>query len=337
MTAWSAYREGARRVARAPVVVFGVWLTSVVMALPLALVLREMIAAHLGDSLAAAAALRGVNWDWWQEFSAQATGIGTTFTPSILGFAAVLRNVSDLLDNRSLATVIAGALTAWLVVWSFLSGGVLDRLARNRTVGASGFFAAAGTHVFRFVRLGVVAWLLYYLLFAYVHEWLFTDLWRAATRDLTVERTAAQLRLGLYAVFVLLLAAVNLVLDYARIRIVVEDRRSALGAIAAGWRFVARRPGRTAGLYLLNSLGFVVLVAVYGFVAPAARHAGAAEWAALLLGQAYIVGRLWVKLLFYASQVALFQGELAHAEYVAAPAPEWPESPAAESAGGGGA
>ena len=35
----------------------------------------------------------------------------------------------------------------------------------------------------------------------------------------------------------------NLVLDYARIRIVVEDRRSALGALAAGARFVRRHRG----------------------------------------------------------------------------------------------
>ena len=334
MTAWTAYREGARRVARAPMVVVGAWVTSLAMALPLALVVREMIAGHLGESLAAGAALRGVNWDWWQEFSAQATGIGTTFTPSILGFAAVLRNISDLADNRTLATVVAGALTAWLVVWSFLSGGILDRFARNRAVGAPGFFAAAGTHFFRFARLGLAAWLAYYLLFAYVHGWLFKDLWQWAIRDLTVERTAVQLRLGLYLVFGIMLVFVNLVVDYARIRIVVEDRRSALGAIAAGLRFVLRRPGRTVWLYAINTLGFLLLVAIYAAVAPGARHTGAAEWAALFAGQAYVVGRVWVKLLFYASQVAFFQGELAHADYVASPAPEWPESPAAEAAGG---
>jgi hypothetical protein len=315
-------------------VVTGAWAASLFMALPLALVLREMIATHLGESLAAGAALRGVNWDWWQEFSAQATGIGTTFTPSILGFAAVLRNLSDLIDHRSLATVVAGVLAAWLVVWSFLSGGILDRLARNRPLGAAGFFAASGTHVFRFVRLGLVAWLVYYLLFTFVHRWLFEDLWEPATRDFTVERTAAYVRLALYAVFGLLLALVNLVIDYARVRIVVEDRRSVIGAIAGGLRFVARRPGRATALYAINTLGFLVLVAMYALVAPGARHTGVAEWTALLVGQAYIVGRVWVKLQFYASQVAFFQGELAHAEYVAAPAPEWPESPSAEAAGG---
>ena len=37
------------------------------------------------------------------------------------------------------------------------------------------------------------------------------------------------------------------------------------------------------------------------------------------------------KLVFYASQTAYFQSQLAHAEYVAAPRPVWPDSPAAEA------
>jgi hypothetical protein len=40
-----------------------------------------------------------------------------------------------------------------------------------------------------------------------------------------------------------------------------------------------------------------------------------------------------VKLLFYASQVAYFQGQLAHRAYTAAPPVVWPDSPAAESIG----
>jgi hypothetical protein len=41
--------------------------------------------------------------------------------------------------------------------------------------------------------------------------------------------------------------------------------------------------------------------------------------------------RHYVKLLFYASQTAYFQSQLAHAAYTAAPAVVWPDSPAAEA------
>ena len=49
------------------------------------------------------------------------------------------------------------------------------------------------------------------------------------------------------------------------------------------------------------------------------------------MGQLYIAARLAVKLQFYASQTALFQGLLAHAGYIARPVTAWPESPAVEA------
>src|SRR5690606_4048382 len=143
----------------------------------------------------------------------------------------------------------AGAVGAQIVLSIFLAGGVLDRLARNRTVGAHAFFAACGAWFWRFLRLGLIAAALYTLLFTTIHGWFFDTLYPQWTRDVSVERTAFAWRAGLYLVFGVLLCAVNLVMDYAKIRAVVEDRRSMIGALTAGARFVARHPGRTAGLY----------------------------------------------------------------------------------------
>jgi hypothetical protein len=290
-----------------------------------------MIAAQLGDSLFADTLASGTSYDWWQEFSAQATGLGTTFVPSIIGFGAVLDNLGALVDNLPMATTIAGATAAWLVLWSFLSGGVIDRYARMRPTRAPGFFAACGTHFWRFLRLGLLAWLVYWALFGLVHPWLFDDLYPWATHDLTAERSALAVRVLCYLAFGTLLVVCNLVFDYARIRIVVEDRRSAIGALVAGARFVRRHPA-TLRLYLLNGACFILLALVYALGAPGAP-AGLAIWIALAIGQIYILLRHYVKLLFYATQVSFFQGSLAHAAYTAAPPVVWPDSPAAESVG----
>jgi hypothetical protein len=145
-----------------------------------------------------------------------------------------------------------------------------------------------------------------------------------------VERTAFAIRLGCYAVFGVLLVLCNLVFDYARIRIVVEDRRSALGAMIAGVRFVRRHRG-VFPLYLLNGAVYLGLVLVYALVATGAPRSGVRMWLTLALGQLYIFLRHYVKLLFYASETSYFQGALAHATYTAAPAVVWPESPAAEA------
>jgi hypothetical protein len=331
MSVLAAWRDGIDRVNRAPWVLGGMFAVTLLIALPLSLALRGMITDHLGESLAAEAAATGANYDWWQEFSAQATGLGTTFVPSIIGFGAVLDNLAAVADNLPMATTVAGATTAWLVIWSFLSGGVLDRYARQRATRAHGFFAACGTHFWRFVRLGLFAWCVYAIIFGWVHGWLLDDLYSRVTRDLTSERFAFAIRLALYLIVAALLIACNLIFDYARIRVVVEDRRSAIGAIAAGARFVWRNRG-TLWLYLLNAAVFLVIVLLYATAAPGAPG-GFMTVLVLLIGELYILLRHYLKLLFYASQTAFFQGALAHAAYTAAPPVVWPESPAAEAIG----
>lgn len=327
----SAWRDGWRRVRAAPAIAVGVFVFTVAAALPLAIVLRGQLEAHLGRSLAANAAADGVNYDWWQEFTAQATGLGTTFTPSVIGFAAVLDNVSSVLDARAEIAPIAGALALYLTGWTFVSGGILDRYARQRATRAHGFFAASGVHFFRFLRLGACAAVAYWWLFTSLHPWLFGDRYTALTSGTSVERVALAWRLLFYLLFGGLLILVNVIVDYARIRLVVEDRHSAVGALVAAMRFIRWNARAVAGLYLANSLTWLALLAVWALIAPGVRGSGAGMWAAFVLGQAYIAARLLVKLQFMASQTSLFQSRLAHASYVAASPAAWPESPAAET------
>lgn len=331
MSATGAFRDGVRRVNSAPTVLAGMFAATLLIALPLSYVLRRMIADHLGTSLAADAAAAGTNYGWWQEFTAQAAGLGKTFVPSIVGFGAVLDNLSGVLDNLPLASTITAATVAWLAVWSFLSGGALDRFARRRPTRSHGFFAACGVHFWRLLRLGLVAFVVYAFLFRYVHGWIFTRALGALTPDVGVERTAFAYRVVGYLLFGVLLLVCNIVFDYARIRIVVEDRRSAIGALLAGSRFVRRHAGATFRLYALNALVFLLLIALYAVLAPGASKGGWRIAAALLVGELFILARVYLKLLFYASETALFQGALAHAAYTAAPSVVWPDSPDAES------
>ncbi len=328
-----SWRSGVQRVHGAPAIVLGVWLLSLLLALPLGIVLRGLIRHSLGDSLAAGPAAAGVNYDWWNEFLQQTGGIGATFVPSIIGFAAPLKNLSDLIDNAPLAATVASLVVVWIVLWAFLGGGIFDRYARGRTTHTSGFFAACGVFFFRFLRLGVLAWIAYWLLFHYVHRWLFVTLWRGWTENLTVERDAFWIRIVFYGVFALLLAAVNVVVDYAKVRAVVEDRRSVIGAVLASMRFIGTHPRAIAGLYFLNTFVFVVILAAYRGVAPGASWSGAWVWFAFAVTQLYIVARVWAKLVFAASQIDLFQRRLAHAGFAAFPETRPLEPPAVEALG----
>jgi hypothetical protein len=326
-----AFADGLRRVVAAPAVLAGVFVMTFLLALPLALTLRGLLEGHLGSSLASVEVADAVNYDWWQEFTAQATGLGTTFTPSVIGFAAVLDNLSGIFDAQGEIVSIAAALATYLFGWLFLSGGILDRYARQRPTRAHAFFSACGVYFFRFLRLGIVAGLAYWFLFTSVHDWLFADLFADVNRDLASEKTAMTWRFGLYAAFGLIVLAVNIVIDYAKIRTVVEDRRSMIGALRAAVGFIWRNPARVILLYAADVLLFLVVIALWALLAPGAGGAGVSMWLAFAGGQLYLIARLIVKLQFMASQTALFQLSLAHAAYVAAPAPTWPESPAVEA------
>ena len=321
-------RDGLRRVLAAPAVLLGAWLLTVAMTLPLGLLLRGELQVVFGDILTPARATNTIPWDWWQQISAHASGIGQLYVPPIIVTATLLTDLSSLLDGNETLVVIGLVSVAHLVVWNFLQGGVIDRYARNRPTRSAGFFSACGLHVFRLLRLTLIAGLAYVILFGFVFGWFH----RAATSMSTLFTSEAQafsIQCLIYLVFSSLLICVNLVVDYARVRTIVEDRHSMLGGLLAGWRFVLRHPARCISLYAANGLVLIFSILLYTL----ATSSNSSTWIIFLGGQIYLIIRLIIALLFSASEVSYFQSQLAHTGYVATPPPVWPESPTAEALG----
>ena len=177
---------------------------------------------------------------------------------------------------------------------------------------------AERTHL-GFSVLALSAAVVYGWIFGYVHPWLLDTRYASLTRDLDSERAAFAWRVAGYAIVGALAAGANLILDYAKIRMVVEDRRSATGSLVAAVRFLSRNPTAAGGLYLLNTVTFAALLAAWAGVAPSGGPAGLRMWLAFVLGQGFIAARLAIKLHFLASQTALFQRSLAHERFTAAP------------------
>jgi hypothetical protein len=251
------------------------------------------------------------------DFTEQAGRLGAAFTHELFGIGGATAALGDLVASGSRGPAAVGAVAAYAGLWIFLSGGVLDRYARGRPVRAAAFFAACGVFFVRFLRLLVLMLAAYGLFCGVVHP--------------LVDRLAGgaamthELLNGLVAALV---AATGLVFDYAQVRTVVEDRRSVVAAVAAGFRFVRRRIWRTAALYLIDVFVFLAIVRLWTVVAP---PAGApAVWTAVAIA-AFLLARTLAKLAVLATEVAFFQSELAHAGYTAAPPLVWPESAAAEA------
>jgi hypothetical protein len=292
--------------------------------------MRDSVASHLGNSMAAAEAARGLNYQWLVEYQAQAGEIGKTLRGTVIGFAAVLDNLSTLLDNDDRPPSILWLGAAYLLLWLFLAGGILDRYARNRPTRSYEFFTACGIYFGRFLRLAPIIAATYYALFAFVHPLLFNRIYGSLIRDVTVERTAFFYRLALYLIFGGLLIAANVIFDYAKVRAVVEDRRSMIGALTASARFIRRNFSAVAVLYLTNGLIFVTVLVIYAFVAPGMGRTAMSAWLGFVISQLYVLARLWARLVFSASEIALFQGRLAHTGYVASAPVRLSEPPIVE-------
>jgi len=322
-----SYLDGWRRVLRAPAIAAGVLVATLLTALPLALALGDAIEGDLGSSGTAGTVAEGWDPGWGAEFAHRAGGFAATLTHEVLGFGGTLATTSAFVDAESIDPAIAATVAVYLGVWTFLWGGILDRFARQRPIDTAPFFGACGVFFLRFLRLGLIVGPLYWAVFAWLHPLLFGTVYDWWTRDLTAERDAVAFRSGLYLVLLGTLAAIGLLADFAKVRTVVEDRRSAIGAFLASVRFVRQRLVRVTGLYLLNVLVLAAVALGWFAVAPGAT---APAWLAFLAAQIYLLLRLWTRLALGASEVAFFQAELAHAAYAAAPLPVWPDSPTVE-------
>jgi len=222
-----AWRDGIRRVNSAPSLVAGVWALTLLVAVPMAAAMRSLLARNLGRSLAASTAASGVNYDWMQEFADQAAGLGVTFKPTIIGFGAVLDNLGAFLDNIERPVVIVAAALVYILLWVFVAGGIIDRYARDRPTHAIGFFTASGVFFFRFLRLSIVQWLVYSAVFSSLHPLLFDRLYPRLIHDLTVERTAFAIRVGLYLVFGAVVAGCVTVFHVPQPPVALNDSRAA--------------------------------------------------------------------------------------------------------------
>jgi len=217
----------------------------------------------------------------------------------VLALGGPLAGESAALDEHLKERAVAAQTIGQAIVLIFLIGGVLDRLARGRRVGPAAFFGACGGYFGRLLRLYVLVGLAY---------------WMAA------RATAAS-----PAVAIVLFAPVNLVADFARVRAVVEDRRSAIGALVAAGRFLRRHGVAALGL---SAMSLIAWKALAWAVATAMDRGGLPHLPAVLL---VILISILAQMALAASEIVYFQHALAHADYTAAPLPIWPDSPAAEA------
>ncbi len=288
---------------------FLIWLyaANLLLALIPAFVVSSQIERSLEQSQMAERLHEGFDDEWYREFRVDARGFSATFTPAVTGIGAVLEAL-DAFASGKLWTgyaPIVGLGILLLLVWTFASGGILSTYHQEGG-GPGEFWAACGRHFGPLLRLLLLAGLFYLAAYKLLLPWVDHAV-QTVNRQTIDERVAFAWVVGKYLLVLAYVFAVNLVFDYAKIVCVAENRRSALAAATGALKLVWRRPLATVGLYLALGLVGVVLLLAYALVAPGALQSGYLGLAVVfVLGQAYVLSRVALRLYSLAAQTDLY-------------------------------
>jgi hypothetical protein len=300
-----AFIAGVSAVVRAPFVIVAVTVITMLMALPFAVALGSRLQTSLASQPPVALSETEIDPEWWQEFRAQARGLESTFTPTVLGFAAPLDSISAVLDGRRPPLPVLGPLALSIGLWAFLWGGILRRLDAGNAIGVRAFIDAGFHFAPRFIAIAAAAAVCIVVLYLTVHAVLFGPIYRMLVSPGATQRDAFLVRVFLYVVFLAPLALVGLVADYARVSAVAGVATSTGQALRAGAAFVRDNVRVVFTLYLLTALVFATVTITYGTL-EIYGGSQVGGWWAVAIGQAYIVMRLTIRLIAAASELRLF-------------------------------
>jgi len=195
----------------------------------------------------------------------------------------------------------------FILVSIFLNGGIIGRLAAGEKTTLQGFFADCGKYFGRFFRVFLLSLPVYILVFGGLLKLVSAPfkLWAKNAGGEMPVIIASNLR---FLVTILILSIVQMYFDYVKIHLAAREGRKVLAAAAAALSFVGRKFFKAWGLYLLVGLLFVAATAVFIVLTNVLAGTGVVALVlGFILAQAYILARIFAKVLFFASELDLYR------------------------------
>jgi len=251
-----------------------------------------------GYSLMSQKVAFGLSYDWLTDFAVNSPG-------SLGRYAALI--------------ALVGMIS--IPINAILAGGVLGRFRNaNLQFSLAGFFRDVKRFGWRLIRLMILGLFSYWLVFLITNRGL-RSLISSQTNDWQDDRMVFALRLIAGLLCVAGLGFVNLVMDYARVKLVMEDGSSAAEAFLVSLGFSLGRLRKVVTVYALPTLASVALLGIYWLVVPwSLINTPPAEgtWgqyreplvvALLFLGQQLVMfGRYWFRVAAWAGEWSYYGG-----------------------------
>lgn len=329
MTTIQAFSSGFRKVSRNKRLVFFVWFVNLAIASVMAIPLLNQLDSYIAPTINEEQLLQHWDDNWYQTYRAdfEKSNVASLLSYSVLGYAPFATGLNNVIGGAGIRPIAGffmdlftrfevrtGSLSLLLLLLlfytllgTFFASGFISAYTEDISCSLKEFLAKGASWFGRFFRLWILSLIVFYLLtvlVGYVNQGI-----AGMTANSPSEMTPFVWYMVRNVVFFFLLAIVIMWFDYAKIRLVADNRWSALGAFGTGVKFTFSNFGKTFPLALLLTILGLALMAVYGFLEHLIPQTG--YWTILMvfvLEQLYMFFRIWIKASFYGSQTVLFQG-----------------------------
>lgn len=188
----------------------------------------------------------------------------------------------------------------------FMLGGILHSLVETQRASfLQRFFQGCGKFFGRFFRLFIYSLILWFVFFVLI--FILFQVGKALTGNGVNEQLTYYLFLVGAAIGLFFIFFINMIQDYARIKIVTEDSRYVFRSLFQSIGFVFGRLGGTLVLYYLLVLTGVAIAVVYWglrLVVPFSSAAGI--FLTFVVYQLFIASHAWLKIAFQAGQLSYY-------------------------------
>jgi len=325
----SAFRHGFSRVSHTKRMVFFVWFVNVLITIPLALPVLSQLDGYLRNTVMDEKVLPRMDAAWTDSYRAdmENSEFLRALDYSVFGYAPFVNHLDMQMKgtfirslggffydfffrweiNRSSTSLLFLMSLLYVCVNSFLSGAFIAVYSKEYPFSFTEFLTEGARYFGKLFRITLVALLVYFLFFNLIVDWMNNGIarWTQAEASETVPYTYYMIR---NVVVLFFFSFLSMIFDYARIRMVVDDRTSSLAASAAGTKFAVTNARSTYGLYLLLCLVGVILITIYALIEKLIPQDS--YWPLLflfVLQQCYMIARFWLKAGFYACQTQMYQ------------------------------
>jgi hypothetical protein len=280
MSVTKSYIHGLAGATRRPKLTAVLWLMNLVFALPAFFIFRASLSGTLGNSLAADGLLKKIDMNVIFEF--------LTSSGVVLG---------------QVVTAVLVLIILHVLAYIFALGGILNTLAPEAQGQRFGqvFFGGGGRFYGRFFRLvvySIVLWVPVIVIFLAVNALL-----KLAANDPVHEQLALAMMVIRVLVLLFLVYFIEMILDYARIKIALTDSRQVFRSLVGAARFVLSRPLKTVFLYyLLGLTGWAAFAVYFALQSTFSKTSAVAVILGFLIAQLFIASRAWLRVAYQAAQ-----------------------------------